>query len=379
MVAAIGLVAGCSSCDSRGTAPGPIAPAVPGVDDLGPLLEPIRAQYDLPGLAAAVLDGSSVVALGASGVRKNGDGTGVTADDKWHLGSDTKAMTATLVALFVEGGELTWTMTLADLFGADGVHPGYRAVTIEQLLAHRGGAPGAVPSDIWSEMWKPGVARDQRLAAVRAMLARPPAVAPGTYTYANAGYMIVGAALELKADRSWEQLMRERVFTPLGMSSCGFGAPATPPDQIDQPWAHQVDGRAVVPVPPGPKSDNPPALGPAGTVPCNLRDWGRFLQLHLRGDRGEPGLLLSPATFTKLHTPWAGGDYALGWIVTEQPWADGRALTHSGTNTMFFATTWIAPNRNRILVAATNRGDDRGADGVDAAFGPLIEKYLAKR
>ena len=85
---------------------------------------------------------------------------------------------------------------------------------------------------------------------------------------------------------------------------------------------------------------------------------------------------MSASSITELQTPLSGGDYALGFIVTSRSWAGGTALTHSGSNTMNFATVWIAPKKNRILVAATNRGDDVASKGVDAAFGPLIDRYV---
>jgi CubicO group peptidase (beta-lactamase class C family) len=252
-------------------------------------------------------------------------------------------------------------------------------VTIEMLLSHHGGAPADVPSDIWADMWKPGVVADQRKAAVQAMLARPPETPPGTkFVYANAGYMMAGAALEQASGVAWETMITDRLFSPLGMSSCGFGPSATPPNAVDQPWGHSVSATGkVTPVAPGPGGDNPPSLGPAGTVHCSLVDWAKFLHVHLKGARGEP-TLVSHESIVKLQTPWPGGDYALGWSVTTRSWAggDGTVLTHSGSNTMNYATVWIAPAKNAILVAVTNRGDDAASKGVDDAFGPMISKYL---
>lgn len=344
------------------------------VDDLGAVLEPIRAAHQLPGLAAAVFDDRGLLALGVAGVRKLGDPTPVTEDDVWHLGSDTKAMTATLTALLVEEGVVKWTTTLAEAFPewASTMDVGYRTVTLEMLLAHRGGAPADVPADLWAEMWKPGVASDQRKAAVKAMLARAPETPPGTkYVYANAGYMMVGAALERATGKTWEDLMRGRLFDKLGMASCGFGFAGTV-GKVDQPWGHAVTAGTLTPVPPGPSADNPPSLGPAGTVHCGLVDWAKFLRVHLVGGKGT---LVSAENLAKLQTPSFGGDYALGWIVTTRPWAGGTVLTHTGSNTMNTATVWIAPKKNRIFVAVTNRGDRVAFDGVDAVFGPLIGAY----
>jgi D-alanyl-D-alanine carboxypeptidase len=346
------------------------------VDALEELLEPIRAANNLPALAGAVFDSNGLLAIGAVGVRKFGDTTAVTRADKWHLGSDTKAMTATLLALYVSEKKIRWEQTIAESFAKEAMSfdSAYKPVTLEALLQHRGGAPSAVPDDLWAEMWKPGDSRTQRRVAVIEMLKRPIAQPVGTYAYANAGYMMAGAALEDALDTAWESSMRTRLFDALGMKTCGFGAPATV-SMIDQPWGHTLKSGKPSPVTPGPGADNPPALGPAGTAHCDLADWGKFLILHLRGARGAPTSMLDAAAFKRMHTPPTGADYALGWGVGTRPWAGGMVLTHSGSNTMFYCTAWIAPAKDRIFVAATNIGGDAAAKAVDAAFGPMIMKY----
>ena len=74
--------------------------------------------------------------------------------------------------------------------------------------------------------------------------------------------MIAGAALERATSRRWEDLLREHVFAPLRMTSCGFGPPGSRA-LIDQPWGHDPAGTAMAPTP---AADNPPGLGPAGTM-----------------------------------------------------------------------------------------------------------------
>lgn len=68
------------------------------------------------GMGAAVLRGERIIAQGIAGVRKRGSAERITLDDRFHLGSCTKAMTATLVAMLVEEGRLNWTTTLGELF-----------------------------------------------------------------------------------------------------------------------------------------------------------------------------------------------------------------------------------------------------------------------
>ncbi len=207
------------------------------------LLAPIRAKYQVPAMAAALVTSKGLVAVGAVGTRKRGTEVPVTLNDQWHLGSDTKAMTATLVAKLVEQGRLRWDSTVAEIFpdSAAGFDPEARAITVLQLLSHHsglqpnpdlvvyGGADGA----------------KERLRVVKDVLAKAPQHKPGThYEYSNLGYAIAGAIIERITGKTWEQEMQDEIFGPLGMTSVGFGGTGTP-GQVDQPWGHFSNGEPV--------------------------------------------------------------------------------------------------------------------------------------
>ena len=113
---------------------------------------------------------------------------------------------------------------------------------------------------------------------------------------------------------------------------------------------------------------------------CTILDLARYARWHLRGARGQ-GTLLSPETFTRLHTPYQGGGattYAGGWNVVPRPWGDGEVLTHNGSNTKNFAVIWIAPKRNFAVVVCTNLGGDVAAQATDETAAALIRKYLTQ-
>src|SRR5262249_37090706 len=112
-------------------------------DSLDALLTPYRDRYGLPALAAAVVKEGKVVAAGAVGTRRAGEQIPVTLNDRFHLGSDTKAMTALLAATFVEAGKLRWESTMADVFPelAAKMDSGLRRVTLVQFLSHTSGVP----------------------------------------------------------------------------------------------------------------------------------------------------------------------------------------------------------------------------------------------
>jgi len=357
-------------------------PAIEYADPVSQMLETIREKYNLPALAAAVVVDGKIVATNAVGFRKNGGMEKVTVDDKFHLGSVTKSMTATVAAMLVEQGKISWTTTIGEAFPElkSEIHPDYLGVTLEQLLSHRGGAPGDAPADLWRQAWAAkGTAAEQRLAFIKGILARKPEAKPGTkFIYSNQGYAIAGVMLEKATGKTWEDLLRSMLFEPLGMTTAGFGAPASV-GRVDQPWGHtktMLSGGE--PVPPGPGADNPLAISPANAVHCSAGDLAKYAAFHMAGERGE-SKLLKAESFKKLHTVAAGNDdYALGWMVLQRPWANGRTLMHNGSNTMFYVVVWMAPEKNCAVIVASNIGMDAAFEGCDEAAAKLITQYFGK-
>jgi len=375
---AFGLLAFGSALVAPAVQPGP---GVAGDGRLGALLDSIRSDQGAPALAALLLAGDSVIEVAAVGYRADGHDELVTDADLWHLGSNTKAMTATLAGILVERGDIEWTTTIQDVFPelADSIRAEYRDVQLRELLSHTAGLMADVSrTPSWLRLRTDTASiHHQRVRWAREFMSVPSEVRRGTFLYSNAGYIIVGAMLEQATGEDWETLMQRELFQPLGMTQAGFGPPGGTGSR-DQPWGH-VGGSAntLRAVPPGPFADNPAALAPAGTVHASLRDYARFVAAHLAGASGVDGVV-SAETFATLHQPVdTAAGYALGWGVTERPWARGRVLTHNGSNTLWFATVWIAPARNFAVIATTNVGGERGAQATDQAASLLIRRYDA--
>jgi len=318
------------------------------------VLSAVRARTGVPAMAAAVVTSQGLQKVAAVGTRKAGTDVPVTLDDLWHLGSNTKIMTSTIVAQLIDQGRLTWTTTVSEVFPdlASGFDPAARSITILQLLSHVAGLPRNID---YSAISSSISIRAQRIEAVKMGLHAKPLSAPGTaYLYSNLGYIIVGAIIEKVLDTDWEAAITRNVFIPLKMSSAGFGGLGTP-DRIDQPWGHTPGNKPVNGN--GPDVDNPQVLGPAGRVHCSIQDWALFVADQLRGARGQPGLL-KPAEYEVLQTTHFRGDYALGWVVANRDWAGGKALTHIGSNTMYLAVAWVAPAKDFAILVCTNQGLD---------------------
>ena len=332
-----------------------------------------------PARAGAVIDEAGIVHIEASGARRNGEADQVTVQDRWHLGSNTKAMTAALYARLVEAGRADWDAPLAELLPDLKIDPAWSEVTLQELLAHRSGLlDGALLNGAWLKASRTDTrALDvQRRAFAERALAAPPKGRPGAFAYSNAGYMIAGAVIERLTGGTWEAAMREHVFEPLAMESAGFGAPTG-----DNAWGHSAPpfiGGLVRPKPmdpADPAAENPLAIGPAGTVHADLVDYGKFLRVFLT----DGGGFLKSETVARLVRPVGKGGqpYALGWGVTAAtPWTQGDAYLHEGSNTMWRLMAVVAPKRGVAVVAATNAGPQVSLMAVPMALQDLQRRFV---
>ncbi len=360
----------------------PAADATGPVEDLSDLIAGVTAATGTPAVGVLLVVDGKTAGLGVSGFRKAGDEAKVEANDKWHLGSCTKSMTATIAATFVEEGAITWETTLAEILGKEiKMHEEYGPITLGLLLANRSGITGDTPDSVYEGVQSStavGDLKDRELVKLRAqyveaVLNLPPSSAPNTkYEYSNAGFVVAGAMLEQVAGKPWERLIEERIFKPLGMTDSGFGNAARD-DKKDptQPWPHN-DGPK--PVEPGPGDDNPWVIGPAGTVHCSLKDISRYIAMHANHEIGP--VLKKAETYKFLHTAVPeNNNYARGWIVGSRGWTEGPAISHNGTNTMNHCSFWIAPERKAAVAAFTNC-NEKGSDVCRSAIELVVEKYL---
>jgi len=383
----LGILVGAILAGGAAGAAGPVS--------LDATLQPYLASYGLPALAAAVARDGTVVAAGAVGTRRIGTKHPVTLDDRFHIGSDTKAMTALFAAMLVEQGKLRWDSTVGEVFPelAGRMDPGLAKVTLTQLLSHTSG----VPSD--NQAFTDALARSQtqegnldqlRYWLVREWCPQKLATTPGTtFAYANVNYVLVGAMIERVTGRTWDELIIERVFTPLGLHTAGLGNQASL-GRVDAPLGHDPGNGKPKAMLSGPNGDNPPVIGPAGIAHMSVLDFARWAAWNA-GEGKRPPALVQPETLRKLHTmviamapqgeakPGTppGGQYGLGWGEVAVEWAPQPLLYHGGSNGLNVAHIWVDPAHDTALVLMTNIGGEKAEKGLRAAAAELYRQYLA--
>ncbi len=344
---------------TRGPDQAPVPEYDNGWTTVDELVQRVHADSKAPALAVAVIWRGKLTDRAVSGIRLVGTEQEAMIEDRFHLGSITKSVTATVAARLVERKVLSWGMTVGEVFKDMEIRDDLKAVTLQQLLRHRSGIPSQ-PEGLDMARGKVEVKGpiEGRRMTTAAALSTPPMAAPGEkYSYSNAGYTVAGHLIETVAKKSWEELVQQEVHAPLTLGSAGFGWPATP-TRLDQPRGHfgaRTD-LVVQKVDEGMMGDIDLAtfLAPAGDVHMSVSDLARFGAMHLAGLRGGKGHL-SPATIRHLHTPPKGGDYALGWVIEKT--RDGKPLHwHNGSGGSFYAYLALYPESDLVIAAVTNCG-----------------------
>ncbi len=360
-------------------------------------LEQTRTAHGLPALAAAVVKQGEIVASGATGVRVYGRDVKVTINDRFHLGSDTKAMTATLAGMMIDEGKLQWTSTIGDVLGGDvpGLNRRLAALTLEQLLSHSSGIPSDT-LEIAKLYYTPDTFHYDlptlRLRTLKAWKTHAPSTPPGSaFHYANLGYLIAGAMVEKVAALSWEELITNRLYAPLKLSTAGLG-PQASTGKFDAPVGHNVSDKGeITPMPWGPAADVPPVLGPAGVAHMSVLDFAAWAGWNAgRGKRGPA--LVKPETLAAIHRPRVKtgklpnarpgtpqeGEYALGWGLVKFEWSDTPLLTHNGSNSLNLAKILVDPNKDIGVVVMTNFPEHPAEAALNAVMETLYRRHAGK-
>ncbi len=361
-------------------------------------LVPYLLRFQLPAVAAAVVKNGKILAAGAVGTRRLGTETPVTINDKFHIGSDTKAMTSLLAGMLVEEGKLRWNTTVGEIYPelVDKMSKGVKDITLEQLLSHTSGIPGDsmehVPLISFSVTDDAANLDGMRYTLVTRLLPLALHAQPGErFEYSNLGYTLAGAMMERVTGKSWEELVVARIFDPLKLSSAGFG-PQSSLGRVDAPLGHAADkdGKLQAFLA-GPAGDNPLVIGPAGLAHMSVLDFATWAAWNAaEGKYGPP--LAKPETIRKMHTkvvdmppkpdapvgtPSSGG-YGLGWGTVSLPFAPEPLVFHGGSNNMNLAYIVLQPKQELGLVTMTNISGPKANEALMAITELLYKRFSAQ-
>ena len=236
----------------------------------------VRVEH-LPGLAMAVVENGQVVHRHVEGTR--GDGGRIDDDTLFKIASNSKAMTAALLARLVQQGKLRWDDPVQRHLPGFRMHDAWvgRQMQVRDLLIHNSGLGlGAGDLMLWPE---PNTFTRADIIAGLAHL-KPVSSFRSHYAYDNLMYVVAGEVAAAAGGKPYDQLMREQVFEPLGMTRCQVGAWSVKRvGNVAQPHAWRGDRNEVVNAD-GETSPDLPSMA-AGGIRCSLRDMTRWMQVLL--------------------------------------------------------------------------------------------------
>jgi CubicO group peptidase (beta-lactamase class C family) len=325
--------------------------------DVTSLLREHASRHSVPGAALGVLQGGAV-ATAYYGVADTTTGEPVTAETRFAVGSLCKSIVATAVALLVADGRLSFDDRSATHV-PELLHTTWgKNATLRDLLANRSRLPLCAKLE-FSEF--PGE-EDDVLSRFAAEVARGEPTAP-FWSYTNAGWCLLGRAIETVTGLTWEDAIQATVLAPLAMGETTF---ATSPVAEPRASSHSITADGPVTV----ERWTPRALGPAGTTLLSTAaDLLRLAAAHLE----DPALatLRAAQAEVRIH-PWLDA-WCLGWARFD--WDGGPVWGWDGLISGDRAILRMVPGRHGALVLLTNGSTGRAMyrslfpDLMEASFG----------
>ncbi len=294
------------------------------------------AEWEVTGLAVAVVKDGEVLFAKGYGIRELGSAAKVDEHTLFAIGSTTKAMTAAAIGMLVDEGKLDWDDPVTDHLPDFRLYDPFvtREITVRDLLTHRAGLPNA------DFLW---YGQDSEAADIlfRMRYVEPETSLRSSFTYQNIMYAAAGEVVAELSGMSWDAFIQKRIFEPLDMNG-SIATAATLDAQPNVALPHyRVDGATRVI-----ENASVDAVAPAGSVWSSVSDMAQWMRFLLEGTTPDGTELLSKETLEELFTPQTLVDpdefyptqavtnphwmtYGLGWFQQDY---DGRAVDfHTGS------------------------------------------------
>ena len=354
-----------------------------------PIMEKAMNDFNLPGLAMAVVAGGEVVFAEGVGFRNIEDQLPMTADTLFAIGSTTKAMTATVLGILVDEGKIDWDTPLNRYL------PSFRLsdplaslqITTRDILTHRSGLPRH--DFVWynnnqttrAEL----VSRLPHLEMTESLRSK--------YQYNNLMYLTAGHLTEQMMKAEWEECITQKLFQPLEMKRTNLSTSNSQEDPNHAlPYQENDEGELeLIPF------RNIDLIGPAGSVNSSVREMTHWLRLNLAKGEFQGRRLIEQPTINTIHSPQmptgtvpshpeiSTSVYAMGW--GRDTYRGHQRLGHLGGIDGFITSVMFFPDDDLGIVAFANRGSgialQLSQEAADCVLNlkamPWVEEALEKR
>ncbi len=326
----------------------------------------IRLQYKIPELAFAVVGPNTVFDAHVLGVQRINTNYIAKTTDRFHIGSNTKAITSFIAAILVKQGRIKWNTKFFALFPdlKPKSNKAYQDITLQDLLTFRGKLPAYTYT--FEQPTRKQITGDntkQRFLLARYFLSQKPMKEQNGLTPSNADYILAGLMLEKASGKSYKKLV-----TDFG-NSYGIDFRFDYPNLSDslQPWGHDT---ALKPLPP---FDNYKLnwLLSAGNINVSLNDYIKFIQLYLKVITGT-STIVSKETANKLM--FGLPVFSFGWFNKMDDDSKHHIAFNEGNAGAFITQVQVSKEMNRAYIVFTNSATPETEEGVT-----ILQHYLQNR
>jgi CubicO group peptidase (beta-lactamase class C family) len=284
-------------------------------------------------------------------------------DDRFHIGSNTKAITSFIAALLVEQGKIKWNTKFIDSFPElkQKSRKEYQDITLQDLLTFRGKLPAYTYTfDKPTKKQITGDNAEQRIKLAKYFLAQNPMQSENGLTPSNADYILAGLMLERATQKPFKELVTD--FGNTQGISFGFDYPNL--SDTLQPWGHDIN---LKPLPP---FDNYKLnwLLSAGNINVSLPDYIKFIQLQLKGLNGQ-SKILSLQTFDKLL--YGLPTFSFGWFNKLDTETNHHIAYNEGNAGAFITQVQIIKETGKAFIIFTNSSTEETKKGIEILMNRL--------
>ena len=326
------------------------------LDSLRVFIDAALVEWEVPGLAMAIVKDGEVVFSEGFGLRDVERNLPVTENTLFAIGSTTKAMTATIIGTLVDEGLIGWDEPVRSYLPSFKLDDDFATarMTPVDLMTHRSGLPRH--DLVW---YNSPLNRRQMFDRLQHL--EPSADFRTTFQYQNLMFMTAGYLAQEITGHTWEDLVRARLFEPLGMASSNFSVEdSKQAEDHARPYGEEDGIVNEIPF------RNIDEIGPAGSVNSNVVDMAQWVKLQLSGGTFEDHEIISENHLKKIHTPQmiVNGTgrfeeipftlYGMGWFI--QPYRGHILHQHGGGIDGFTARVSFMARENIGLVVLTNKG-----------------------
>ncbi len=349
------------------------------------VVERARREFDVPGIAVAIVKDGTVVLAKGYGVRKLGEPAPVTAQSLFRIASNTKAFTTAALAMLVDEHKIRWDDAVTQHLPGFQMYDAYvtHEMTIRDLLTHRSGL-GLGAGDL---MFFPPSDIAQEEIVRRLRFIKPATSFRSAYAYDNLLYLVAGQVVGAVSGKSWDDFVKDRIFTPLGMSNTFVNTAALKSGKNVAIPHNSLAGKLEA-LPQEDVDNN----APAGAIVSCVADLAKWMMLQLNGGMVGTTRLFSRAQAREM---WSGQTilpidelpqgvaaafvetqpnfhtYGLGWDLRD--YRGKRLVGHNGMLSGYVSRTALIPELKLGIVVLTNQ-EATGAH--NAIVNTVLDHYI---